>query len=117
MSMRLQRWIRSNDVASTALTPSSMVPLAAQSRDDPEPYSAPATMTSGTPSSRVGDRRVVDAQLLAAGQVAGEAALDIGHKLVTQSDVGERAADHHLVVAAPGSVGVEVAGATPCSIR
>src|SRR5262249_49317801 len=31
-----------------------------------------------------------------------------GHQLVTQPDVGERAADHHLVVAAPRTVGVEV---------
>ena len=30
-------------------------------------------------------------------------------QLVAQPDVGERAADHHLVVAAPGAVGVEVA--------
>src|SRR5690606_29805830 len=35
-------------------------------------------------------------------------ALDPGHELVAQADVGERAADHHLVVAAPAAVGVEV---------
>ena len=35
----------------TALTPSSRVPLAAQSRDEPEPYSLPASTTSGTPSA------------------------------------------------------------------
>ena len=38
--------------ASTARTPSRAVPLAAQSRDEPEPYSAPATTTRGTPSDR-----------------------------------------------------------------
>src|SRR3954449_8219030 len=32
-----------------------------------------------------------------------------GGHLVAQPDVGERAADHHLVVAAAGAVGVEVA--------
>ena len=32
-----------------------------------------------------------------------------GHELVAQPDVGERAADHHLVVAAARAVGVEVA--------
>ena len=31
-------------------TPSRLVPLAAQSRDEPLPYSTPAKMTSGTPS-------------------------------------------------------------------
>jgi hypothetical protein len=35
----------------TALTPSSVVPLAAQSREDPEPYSLPASTTSGMPAS------------------------------------------------------------------
>ena len=35
----------------TARTPSSAVPLAAQSREDPEPYSLPARMTSGVPAA------------------------------------------------------------------
>ncbi len=34
---RLDRWIRSNDSAMTARTPSRSVPFAAQSRDDPIP--------------------------------------------------------------------------------
>ena len=42
MPIRFERWIRSYDSAMTALTPSSEVPLAAQSRDEPEPYSLPA---------------------------------------------------------------------------
>ena len=33
----------------TAFTPSSIVPFAAQSRDDPVPYSAPPRITNGTP--------------------------------------------------------------------
>ena len=51
MPMRFERWMRSYDSAMTALTPSSAVPLAAQSRDEPEPYSLPARMTSGMPCS------------------------------------------------------------------
>ena len=51
MFTRLLRWIRSNDSAITALTPSSYVPLAAQSRDDPDPYSLPANTISGTPAA------------------------------------------------------------------
>ena len=35
--MRFERWMRSNVSARTARTPSSAVPLAAQSREDPEP--------------------------------------------------------------------------------
>ncbi|CNU29984.1 Uncharacterised protein [Mycobacterium tuberculosis] len=47
MPIRLDRWIRSNDSAITARTPSSNVPLAAQSRDEPDPYSLPPNTTSG----------------------------------------------------------------------
>ena len=49
--IRLERWIRSKLSAITARTPSSFVPFAAQSREEPEPYSLPASTTSGTPSS------------------------------------------------------------------
>ena len=100
--------MRSKEAARTARTPSSAVPLAAQSRDDPEPYSLPAMTSSGTLLGGVPLRRVEDGHLLAAGQVAGVAALGAGGELVAQPDVGEGAADHHLVVAAPGPVGVEV---------
>jgi len=35
----------------TAFTPSSCVPLAAQSREEPVPYSSPPKTTDGTPSA------------------------------------------------------------------
>src|SRR4029450_3086504 len=41
-------------------------------------------------------------------QVQGDPALGAGGEPVAQADVGEGAADHHLVVAPPGPVGVEV---------
>ena len=44
----------------TARTPSSLVPFAAQSREEPLPYSAPAKITSGTFSSRIFHRGVID---------------------------------------------------------
>src|SRR4029450_11830279 len=53
--------------------------------------------------------RVVDGRLLLVGQVEGEAALGAGGEPVAQPDVGEGAADHHLVVAPARPVGVEVA--------
>ena len=65
MPTRLERWMRSKLSAITARTPSSCVPFAAQSREEPEPYSLPASTTSGTPSCDVAHRRVVDRQLLA----------------------------------------------------
>ena len=37
--------------ATTAFTPNRNVPFAAQSRDEPVPYSLPAKMTSGVPSA------------------------------------------------------------------
>src|SRR5690242_3985483 len=49
---------------------------------------------------------VVDRHLLAVP--GGDAALGARRELVAQPDVGERAADHDLVVAAAGAVGVEV---------
>ena len=49
--IRFDRWIRSYDSAMTARTPSSAVPLAAQSRDEPEPYSLPARIISGVPAA------------------------------------------------------------------
>jgi hypothetical protein len=52
MPIRLLRWMRSYDSAITARTPSSAVPFAAQSRDDPDPYSLPASTTRGTPAAR-----------------------------------------------------------------
>jgi hypothetical protein len=41
--------MRSNDSVMTARTPSGLVPLAAQSRDEPDPYSLPPSNTSGMP--------------------------------------------------------------------
>ena len=43
--------MRSKETAMTARTPSKLVPLAAQSREEPEPYSAPPRTTSGMPSA------------------------------------------------------------------
>ena len=43
--------MRSKLSAITAFTPSRLVPLAAQSREEPVPYSLPANTTSGTPSA------------------------------------------------------------------
>ena len=53
--------------------------------------------------------RLEDAELLAAWQVPGHASLDAWHQGVAQADVGERAAQHHLVVAPSGAERVEVA--------
>ena len=51
MPTRFERWMRSKLSAMTARTPSRLVPLAAQSREEPVPYSLPARTTSGTPSA------------------------------------------------------------------
>src|SRR5664280_1406158 len=62
---------------------------------------------------RVAHRGVVDGGLFAVGQMEGEPALGARCQLVTQPNVGERAPHHHLVVAAPRPVGVEVCGLDP----
>jgi len=51
MPTRLLRWMRSKLSAMTARTPNSRVPLAAQSREEPVPYSLPASTTRDVPSS------------------------------------------------------------------
>ena len=43
--------MRSKLSASANRTPSRAGPFAAQSRDEPEPYSRPAMIASGTPSA------------------------------------------------------------------
>ena len=40
----------------------------------------------------------------------GHAAFDAGHHLVLDADIGEGAAHHHFVIAAPRAIGVEVDG-------
>jgi len=47
MPTRLERWMRSKLLAITARTPRSRVPLAAQSLDDPVPYSSPPNTIVG----------------------------------------------------------------------
>jgi hypothetical protein len=80
--------------------------LAAQSRDEPEPYSSPPKTTVGVPCGDVLHRGVVDRQLLAGGCTSVTAALHaraVGLRRqheVLDAHVGERAAHHHLVVAA-----------------
>ena len=60
MPTRFERWMRSKLSAITARTPSSSVPLAAQSRDEPVPYSLPAMIDQRHAARLVLHRRVVD---------------------------------------------------------
>ena len=82
--------------------------MAAQSRELPEPYSRAGDDDQRHALRAVALGGVVDRHLLARRQVARVAALALDQR-VAQPDVRERAAHHHLVVAAAGAVGVEVA--------
>ena len=101
--------MRSYDSAMTALTPSSACPWPPSRATSPSRTPCRDRTTSGI-------RRLVvlggleDRGDLAAVLVKSRvtAALGAGRQLVAQPDVGERAADHHLVVAAARAVGVEV---------
>ena len=70
---RFERWMRSKLSTITARTPSSLVPFAAQSREEPDPYSLPPSTTSGTSSAMYLHRRVVDRHLLGLGRLAAVA--------------------------------------------
>src|SRR5262249_25815988 len=78
----------------------------------PVPRAAGAVLLAGEPAQRragafVLHRRGVDGRLLAGRPEAGEAAL-AARQRVLQLRVGEGAARHHAVVAAPAAVAVEV---------
>src|ERR1700709_342626 len=115
MPIRFERWMRSKLSVITARTPSSFGPFAAQSRDDPVPYSLPATMTVSTPSalyfaaaSKIG---IGSPLRRAFGKVQRVAAFLAAHPLVADADVREGAALHQFEIAAPRAVGVEILGA------
>jgi hypothetical protein len=72
----------------TARTPNNMVPLAAQSRDDPVPYSLPARITSGVPSPCSAWRRRRSTSV-AGRHVHGHATFGARREQVAQADVGE----------------------------
>ena len=106
--------MRSKLFAITALTPSSCVPLAAQSRER-----AGAVLLAAEDDGRralrdVAHRRVVDEHLLARRLEQRDAAFlarAVGTRRqhqVLDAHVGERAAHHHLVVAAARAVAVEI---------
>ena len=52
--------------------------------------------------------RIVNAEFVARWNVHGIATFHTLNHLVADSDIGERAAHHHLVIAAPRAVGVEI---------
>ena len=85
-----------------------MVPFAAQSRDEPEPYSFPAKMISGTLFVAIFHGGVVDGHLLAAGLMDGPTAFGTGREQIAQANIGERAAHHHFVIAAARAIGIEI---------
>ena len=55
---------------------------------------------------------IEDRDHLSVGEVPGPVAFPV-HQLVAQADVGKRPAHHHLVVAAPGPIAVEVRPGNP----
>ena len=59
--------------------------------------------------------RIVDRHHLFGGEVLGHPALDLRGDAVADADIGKGAAHHHFVVAAPGSVAVEVRHFDPVS--
>ncbi len=74
--------MRSKLSAITARTPSRFGPFAAQSREEPEPYSLPARMTSGVLRSAYFTLGVEDRHRLAFGQQARDAAFGPGASLL-----------------------------------
>ena len=102
--------MRSNDWQTTARMPSRIGALGR-----PVARGAGAVFLAGENHQRnavglVSHCRIVDRHALLRRIVDGEAAFDARHHLVLEADVGEGAAHHHLVIAAPCAVLVEVGG-------
>ena len=102
--------MRSKLSAITARTPSRRVPFAAQSRDEPG-----AVLGAGDHHQR---HAFVPVALAAASWIGislsvrvvpRAASFDLRRHLVAHPDVGEGAADHHVVVQAPRGVIDEIA--------
>ncbi len=108
MPTRLLRWMRSKLCAITAFTPSRRVPFAAQSRELPVPVFLAGNHDQRHALRLILHRRVVDAHALAVGLMNRDAAFDARHHQVLDAHVGERAAHHHFMIAAPRAVAVEV---------
>ena len=106
---RFERWMRSKLSTSTARTPSSSDPFAAQSRDEPDAVLLAREHDERHAFVRVPHRGVVDRHLLAVGRCSVKPPSVPGASWLRMRDVGERAAHHHLVVAAARAVRVEVA--------
>ena len=97
----------------TARTPSNLVPLAAQSREEPLPYSAPAKTTSGTPScsyfiaaSKIGISSPSGQCLVR--PPSGTKTVALLQDEILNSDVGEGSAHHDLMIAAPRAILIEI---------
>ena len=88
--------------------PSSRVPLAAQSRDEPEPYSLPAKTTKRSALSIVFGR-IKKCDFFAFRKNFGEAAFFV-HHFIFDTNVGKGSTNHHFMIPAPGAVGVEIFG-------
>ena len=115
MPTRFERWMRSKLCAITARTPSRLRALGGPVARGARAVLLAGEHESGTRRRRSASRRRRSTSAPADGSGAGaarwrvEAALGARRELVAQADVGERAAHHHLVVAAARAVGVEVA--------
>ena len=102
--------MRSKLCATTAFTPSRFVPLAAQSRDEPVPYSCPANHDQRRARFLIFHGGVVNAQSCFAVAAANFVTppSDAGHHQILDAHIGKRAARHHAVVAAARAVAVEI---------
>ena len=101
--------MRSKLSAITARMPSSSVPLAAQSRDEPGAVFLADERHQRHVLGRVALGGVEDRERIARGQMRRVAALLAARERVAQADVAERAPHHDLVVAAARAERVEVA--------
>jgi len=100
--------------AIVARTPSRSVPFAAQSRLDPVPSSSPANTTSGVSFSRY---RRLASKTVVWSSVGDGSCSRLRRRRASRSRCGRSRTSHASSPrgSAPGAVGVELVGSTPCS--
>lgn len=98
--IRLERWIRSNDSAITTRIPNSRGPFAAQSRLDPDPYSS-RQLPPAAFFLLVEHRGIINRHRFRTRQMPRHPTFDAGQHFVANTNIGERTAHHHFMVAAP----------------
>ena len=116
MPTRFERWMRSKLSAITEETPSSAGALAAQSREEPEPYIFPARMMRSEPCSRA-CRAASNSEATSPVNESKVQPPKRPSASLLRLHVREAAPHHDLMIAAARPVGIEISLIEPVAAK